>query len=112
MLPLMIFGPVVAPLIVAILVFIVIAAITGAMAASASLSTPVRVGLAFLIGGMAAAKAHSWAKGQVDAVMYGHQQYASTQMPMMQYTPVTSSAPVGSSGGLPPVNIPAHLLPQ
>lgn len=107
--PLTIFGPVVAPLVVATLVFIVIAAITGGIASSIKLSTPIQVGLAFLIGGLAAAKAHSWANAKVNTMMHGYQQYTSANsVPVKQHV----SEPASSSGGLPPIVMPAHLMPQ
>jgi hypothetical protein len=115
MLPaLMILGPVVAPLVVAVIVFIVIAAITGTTVASTtSLPTSVRVALAFLVGGFVAAKAHSWAKGQINAAMYDQQHYTpASSAPMMQYTQPPIAPVMQSTGGLPPVNIPAHLMPQ
>lgn len=113
---LFILGPVVAPLIVAVLVFIVIAAIAGTtVAAATDLSASFRVAIAFLIGGLAAAKAHSWARGQVDMAMHRGTQYnslANTQESVYTSPPKSSTTTALSSGGLPPVNIPAHLMPS
>lgn len=109
------FGPVVAPLIVATIVFIVIATITGTSIASisSSIPTPVRVGIAFLVGGLVAAKAHSWAKGRVDAMMYSQSSLGSSTSQPITYSPAQPrTSAMSSSGGLPPVNIPAHLVPS
>lgn len=112
MLPLLIFGPVVAPLIVAALVFVVIAAITGtSIAATSSISTPVRVGVAFLVGGFVAAKAHSWAKNRVNDMMYSHQSTSHNTISEVR-APEPSAPSMRPMGGLPPVDIPAHLVPQ
>lgn len=110
MFPLLVFGPVVAPLVVAVIVFIVIAAITGTISAEIKLPTPVRVGLAFLIGGLVAAKSHSWARGRVDKMLHTQQQLGSYTQSMEQLPQPSTPAP--SSGGLPPINVPAHLIPQ
>lgn len=115
MLPLLLaLGPVVAPLVVATLVFIVVAAITGTSiaATTGSISAPVRVGIAFLIGGFVASKAHSWTSGQINNARYRQSSASSStssSMPALVSVPASTSAP---TGGLSPVNVPAHLMPQ